>query len=194
MPYKSAAQSSLLEAEKAASAAETADFNEEVRFPTVGTKLRPFVKAYMQEIAKGLYRDGYNVETMREGEVVIVVIPTDQLFVPNEGKLMQGATKKIDPIAKFLANHHDFKILICVHTDDTGSENYLLDLSELRVNAILDYFESKHYDISDVIGFPMGMSQPLAENDTRANRSLNRRVEFYIVPNDGLITKARGKK
>ncbi len=190
IPCYSSAQSSLIESQQD----DGPTFEDEIRFPLVGPKLKVFVKAYMQEVAKGLYREGYKVETMRQGEVVIVIIPSDELFIPNEDDLLPSAGKKLDPIAKFLATHNDYKMLICAHTDDTGSEGYSLDLSEMRINAILDYFEAKHYNVNDVIGFPIGFGQPTVDNDTRLNRAQNRRIEFYIIPSEGILAKARNKK
>lgn len=170
------------------------DIDQEVRFPQVGPKLKSYVTSYMQEVARNLSRDGYNVETMRSGEVVIVVIPTDDIFYPNEEKMLPTASKLIGRFGSFLTPDQRFKVLIAVHSDDTGSEEYNFDLTELRVNAIFDYFESQHRNVDNMIGYPMGASDPLEDNDTRAHRATNRRVEIYIVPSTALLNEARSKK
>lgn len=173
---------------------EAVDIDQEVRFPQVGPKLKAYITSYMQETAKNLYRDGYDVETMRGGEVVVAVIPTDHLFYPNETSLLPDASKILDRFANYVGDPARFKVLLAAHSDDTGSEEYGYELTERRINALLDYYESRHLPVEDVIGFPMGASDPVTDNDTRLGRAHNRRIEIFLVPNTGLLDEARGKK
>jgi len=73
------------------------------------------------------------------------------------------------------------------HTDSTGPEAYNRLLSERRAQAIADYLQSQN-KVSDtdieVVG--MGESSPIASNDTREGRALNRRVDILF---EGVITK-----
>jgi len=73
------------------------------------------------------------------------------------------------------------------HTDSTGPEAYNQLLSERRAQAIADYLQSQN-KVSDtdieVVG--MGESNPIASNDTREGRALNRRVDILF---EGVITK-----
>jgi outer membrane protein OmpA-like peptidoglycan-associated protein len=68
------------------------------------------------------------------------------------------------------------------HTDNTGSENYNLDLSTRRATTVRDYLATK-YGIDKqrlpVEGY--GKSRPIGDNSTDAGRALNRRVEFVNV-------------
>lgn len=183
------AQSSLIEQEAANSAAQ--EFDNELRSPLVGPKLRAYVRAYMKSIAENLYREGYDVETMREGEVVITVIPTDNLFAPNDTVLMPAAYKVLEHFKQYATPDDRFKIVIAVHSDDTGSEDYLYDLTEHRTVAVLDYLESIGFSPDNIIGFPKGNSSPIAESTSRANRAKNRRLEIFIVPSQELLAQAR---
>lgn len=187
------AQSSLIEQDAANKADQ--DFDDELRSPMVGPKLRTYIRAYMKSIAESLYREGYNVETMREGEVVIAVIPTDMLFAPNDTVLMPSASRKLDYFKQYAVPDDRFKIVVAVHSD-TGSEDYLYDLTEHRTVAVLDYFESLGFNPDNLIGFPKGNSSPVAESTSRANRAKNRRLEIFIVPSQELLAQARqsGKK
>lgn len=183
------AQSSLIEQE--ATDLGEQEFDNELRSPLVGVKLRPYVRTYMKSIAESLYHDGFDVETMREGEVVIAVIPTDGLFAPNEVKLMQSAYPTLNHFRQFATPDDRFKIVLAVHSDDTGSEEYLYDLTEQRIVAIIDYLESIGFNPDNIIGFPKGNSSPIAESTSRANRAKNRRLEIFIVPSEELLTQAR---
>lgn len=184
-----AAQSSLMEQEEAAAVEQ--EFDNELRTPLVGPKLRSYVRSYMKSVAEGLYRQGYDVETMREGEVVITVIPTDELFAPNDTVLMPTANAKLETFKQFAHPENSFKIVIAVHSDDTGSEDYLYDLTECRTVAVLDYFEKLGFNLSNVLGFPKGDTDPIAESTSRANRAKNRRLEIFIIPNEDLLAQAR---
>lgn len=183
------AQSSLIEAEKELEAMQ--EFDNELRSPMVGPKLRSFVRTYMKTIAEDLFRQKYDVETMREGEVVIAVIPTDLLFAPNDTSLMPSAPKQLEYFKQFANPDDRFKIVIAVHSDDTGSEDYLYDLTERRTVAILDYLEEIGFNPDSIVGFPKGNSSPIAESTSRANRAKNRRLEIFIVPSEELLTQAR---
>lgn len=183
------AQSSLIEQEKEAEALQ--EFDNELRSPMVGPKLRAYIRAYMKSIAEELYRQGYEVETMREGEVVITVIPTDKLFAPNDTVLMPSASASLEHFRQYAQPDDRFKIVVTVHSDDTGSEDYLYALTERRTVAILDYLEANGFNPDNLVGFPKGSSSPVAESTSRANRAKNRRLEMFIVPSQELLTQAR---
>lgn len=172
------------------------EFDNELRMPMVGPKLRSYVRSYMKSVAESLYHAHYEVETMREGEVVIAIIPTDDLFAPNDTVLMPTASQKLDYFKQYAKPVDRFKIVIAVHSDDTGSEDYLYDLTERRTVAILDYLEALGFNPDNIIGFPKGNSSPIAESTSRANRTKNRRLEIFIVPSNELLNLARqsGKK
>lgn len=71
------------------------------------------------------------------------------------------------------------KVEVVGHTDSNGSEAYNQALSERRAVTVKNWFESV------IPGFPVvasgaGESTPLASNDTRDGRRLNRRVEITV--------------
>jgi len=73
-------------------------------------------------------------------------------------------------------------ILITGHTDEKGPDDYNQTLSEKRAQSVAAYLLIYHGISSDrtiIKGF--GENQPIAENDTEENRSLNRRVEFIRI-------------
>jgi outer membrane protein OmpA-like peptidoglycan-associated protein len=131
---------------------------------------------------------------MRHGEVVVVTVQTDDLFQPNDTTLTRNATNILSRFKRFLSTDNKFKLILAVHSDDTGSEEYLSDLTENRINAILDYYERENCSIDNIVGFPKGASEPLYDNNSRSNRAANRRLEVYIVPDTPLIEESTAKK
>jgi outer membrane protein OmpA-like peptidoglycan-associated protein len=68
------------------------------------------------------------------------------------------------------------------HTDSTGAESYNQTLSEARASSVARYLESQKVVPQRIITRGMGESQPIADNDTREGRALNRRVEIILTP------------
>jgi OOP family OmpA-OmpF porin len=66
------------------------------------------------------------------------------------------------------------------HTDSTGPEDYNLDLSVRRAQAVADYIISEGIDASIIDVSGEGESNPIASNDTREGRAENRRVDIHV--------------
>jgi len=67
------------------------------------------------------------------------------------------------------------------HTDAVGTDAYNQDLSERRSNAVMDYLAGKGVSPSRLSSKGFGESNPIATNETREGRALNRRVELRLV-------------
>lgn len=162
--------------------------------PAVPEKLATFVKNYMKREAVALHKMGYKIETMRKGEVVIATIPTDRLFAPNDTLLMPSADKDLKNFLPYFRTPDKFKVVLALHTDDSGSEDYLNALAEKRIVALYDYFDSHAANTDGLVGYPIAGIEPLEENTTREGRSANRRLEIYIVPSSVLLKELAPSK
>lgn len=162
--------------------------------PEVPAKLNAFVKGYMKREALALHKAGYKVETMRKGEIVIATIPTDKLFAPNDTVLLPSAAKELRPFLPYFKVQDKFKIILAIHTDDTGSDAYLTQLAEKRIVALYDYFDNNATHTESLTGYPIAANDPLKDNNSGANRAENRRLEIYIVPSTGLIDEMKTSK
>lgn len=159
--------------------------------PEVPAKLNAFVKGYMKREAIALHKAGYKVETMRKGEIVIATIPTDKLFAPNDTILMPTAQQLLRTFLPYFKTPDKFKVILAIHTDDSGSDKYLSDLSSKRIMALYDYFDANASHTDNLIGYPIAGNEPLRENTSRAGRADNRRLEIYILPYNGLIEEIK---
>lgn len=164
--------------------------------PEVPEKQKDYIKAYMKREAQALQKMGYKVETMRKGEVVIATIPAELLFAPNDTVLMAQADKQLKAFLPYFRTPDKFRVILAMHSDNTGSEDYLYKLTERRIVALYDYFDSKANNTESLQGYPRADSEPAAgmSNDTRSGRRANRRLEIYIVPGSVLIDDAKNKK
>jgi len=67
------------------------------------------------------------------------------------------------------------------HSDSTGPEDLNLQLSRDRAAAVRTYLVEAGIDAARVTAAGLGGERPIATNDTRAGRVLNRRVEIHFI-------------
>jgi len=67
------------------------------------------------------------------------------------------------------------------HTDDVGDDDYNLDLSLQRAEAVRDHLVSVGVDPSKIATVGMGEGMPIASNNTPEGRAENRRVEVLLL-------------
>ncbi len=174
---------------------EQSTLQQHLETPAVPEKMHQTLVAYMRREAESLHKLGYRVETMRKGEIVIATIPTDRIFLPNSTTIIKSsADKLLKPFVNYLRTPGRYKLLITVHTDNTGKPQYTFNLSEERVMALYDWFDNQAGESQSLFGFPLGDTTPLVDNNTRKNRAKNRRIEIYIVPDQELINSLKNKK
>jgi outer membrane protein OmpA-like peptidoglycan-associated protein len=109
----------------------------------------------------------------------------DVLFDTGRAELKPGATRKLDQLAQFLAEHPDRRVQIDGFTDSVGSDSYNEELSQRRANAVRSALLSRGVDASRIGTEGYGKSYPVADNGDSGGRQLNRRVEVVIGGNDG---------
>jgi outer membrane protein OmpA-like peptidoglycan-associated protein len=116
----------------------------------------------------------------RETDRGLVVTLGDLLFETGRADLKGGATSNLDKLALFLGEYPDRTVLIEGHTDNVGSDDQNLDLSNRRAYAVRSYLADAGISGSRLSSTGMGESAPIASNDTDTGRQQNRRVEIII--------------
>jgi OmpA-OmpF porin, OOP family len=122
-------------------------------------------------------------------EPVVVEAPAKKLsmkldssssFALGSAILSDDAKTQIVKVVDVLAAYPQARVMISGHTDSSGSEAFNQKLSEQRANAVAQVLQSHGIDVSRITAVGMGESQPIASNDTKAGREMNRRVEINI--------------
>jgi outer membrane protein OmpA-like peptidoglycan-associated protein len=68
------------------------------------------------------------------------------------------------------------------NTDNEGEPKFdNKKLSQDRAQSVVDYLAKEGVDKGRLQAMGYGSSNPLAPNDTAANKALNRRVEFHVL-------------
>jgi OOP family OmpA-OmpF porin len=84
----------------------------------------------------------------------------------------------LNELAEVLLERSDVIVIISGHTDNTGSASYNNTLSRKRAEAVRSYLVKQGVPKARFKIEYMGLTTPIAPNDTREGRALNRRVEF----------------
>ena len=95
--------------------------------------------------------------------------------------LQPGAQMELLRLADYLKRNPDRKILIEGHTDNTGSSEYNLQLSQLRAQSVESYLVSSGVPADRIRAIGYGETRPEAPNDSATGRQQNRRVEIVIL-------------
>ncbi len=88
---------------------------------------------------------------------------------------------ELDKVVDFLKQNSHVSIEISGHTDSKGSDEYNLNLSQGRSQAVVDYVASQGIDKNRLQAHGYGEAKPIDTNDTDEGRANNRRVEFTIL-------------
>lgn len=97
-------------------------------------------------------------------------------------------TDILSELQKFLAENKSVtKLRIEGHTDNSGTPQHNLKLSQERADSVVKYLVSKGVDQSRLVGVGYGMTRPVKANDNAADKALNRRTEFHVQEIDGKV-------
>jgi len=125
----------------------------------------------------------------REGNLLAVTFKGDVTFDINSTEVRRGLYTEINRVAGVLNQYPDTLIRVEGHTDSKGSDEYNMNLSKRRADAVKTLLSQRGVADSrmEVVGF--GKIMPVATNDTEAGRQMNRRVEIKIAPKTQEQTK-----
>jgi outer membrane protein OmpA-like peptidoglycan-associated protein len=85
----------------------------------------------------------------------------------------------LDEIAKLMQGKPDLKLKVVGHTDNQGTAEYNLDLSQRRAANVVAALTTGYGISADrLTAEGAGLTQPIASNDTEEGRAKNRRVEL----------------
>jgi len=106
---------------------------------------------------------------------------TDANFEFNKAEVSESSYHILDRVVSIMMENPDLAMEIAAHTDNVGSFEFNLDLSQKRAESIVNYLVSKGIERARLVGNGYGEARPIAGNDTEEGRMHNRRVEFLIL-------------
>jgi outer membrane protein OmpA-like peptidoglycan-associated protein len=110
----------------------------------------------------------------------IVLTLQDVLFDTGKAALKPGAERSLDQIATFLNEHPERRVQVEGFTDSKGTNDYNLELSQSRADAVAMAIMQRGIDAQRVRALGYGEEYPKASNTNAGSRQLNRRVEIIV--------------
>ena len=98
----------------------------------------------------------------------------------DKSNIRPDAAVILDEAVRILGTGGGSAVAIEGHTDWIGTDAYNQGLSERRANAVMNYLVDHGVDASRLSTTGYGESRPIASNQTREGRALNRRVELLV--------------
>jgi len=114
-------------------------------------------------------------------EVGNKVILKNIFFDTNKFELKAESKAELQKLIEFLQLNKTIRIEISGYTDDVGTHQVNVALSEKRANAVYQYLSASGITASRLVYKGYGEDQPIAPNTSEDNRALNRRTEFMII-------------
>jgi outer membrane protein OmpA-like peptidoglycan-associated protein len=144
----------------------------------------------MDQQAKEIQQNIPGAVVERVGEGLQVTFESGLLFDYDSDVLRDAARKNLATLAASLEKYPNTDLMIVGHTDATGPDAYNMSLSERRAAAASNYLASEGVARTRLRSTGRGESEPVAPNDTEANRQKNRRVEVAIYANEQFKAQA----
>ena len=98
--------------------------------------------------------------------------------------LNKRSVAELNKLVTFLEKNTSVTIEIGGHTDNVGTNEYNIELSEKRAKNVFDYIVNKGISADRLTFKGYSFSEPIADNKTTKGRAINRRTEFKIISVD----------
>jgi len=147
----------------------------------------------MDQQAKEIQQNVPGAMVERVGEGVDVTFASATLFDSESDVLSESARANLSSLAQSLTKYPNTEVMIVGHTDSTGTEMNDMTLSTRRAKAAENYLASQGVSRSRMRSVGRGATEPVAPNDTEADRQRNRRVEVAIYANEQFRTQAKNQ-
>ncbi len=119
---------------------------------------------------------------LEEKEEQILKVAFDNLeFETAKDIIRTSSYPSLNDLANLLVTKPSYGLRIAGHTDNVGTDEYNMELSHKRADAVKNYLMSKGVPASKLVVEYYGESRPIADNKTKEGKQKNRRVEMTVI-------------
>ncbi|WP_290762826.1 OmpA family protein [Fibrobacter sp. UBA4297] len=111
----------------------------------------------------------------------IILSMSDILFDVGRATLKTDLMTSLAKIAGILSVYQQFDVSIEGNTDNTGSEEFNMTLSQQRAENVMKFLVEQGIAETRLTAKGLGMTMPIADNSTKEGRQKNRRVDLVIT-------------
>jgi len=123
--------------------------------------------------------------TFRKGQMVLE-LPSEILFASGSADLSAAGKTSLTEVLNILLEFKDRRFMIAGHTDTDPIKSKKFksnwDLSNARALSVVQFMIGAGFPPTSVAAAGYGEFDPVAPNDSDANKQLNRRIEIILVP------------
>lgn len=102
-------------------------------------------------------------------------------FEPNSAEFSGSYAQVLDVGVGVLTRDQSLQLVIEGHTDDQGPADANLELSQLRAEAVMNYFVENGIDPGRLTAIGYGETEPVVPNDSAEGRARNRRIQYVLT-------------
>jgi outer membrane protein OmpA-like peptidoglycan-associated protein len=117
----------------------------------------------------------------------MVITMGDVLFDTDRAQLKSGGVRNLEKLSEFLKQYPQRHAMIEGFTDNTGSDSHNQDLSSRRADTVRATLVEMGVGMERLTTHGYGESYPVAGNDNRGGRQMNRRVEVVLSDDSGVV-------
>ena len=105
-------------------------------------------------------------------------------FLESQTRMRESARPELERVVALAAACRGAVISVTGHTDASGDEAWNQQLSLARARAVGDWLVARGVEAERVVFIGAGSSEPIASNETRYGRSVNRRIDITFAYED----------
>ena len=153
----------------------------------VGALAGAGVGQYMDRQQRALEAElsGTGVGVARQGDNLVLRMPSDVTFATNQSSLDSRFLPVLDDVARVLGEYDRSMVDVIGHTDSSGGDAINQPLSERRASSVAAYLMNNGVIRERLYVAGVSSRNPIASNDTVQGKAQNRRVEILIRPFTG---------
>lgn len=154
----------------------------------IGAGIGAAIGADLDRQAADLRADFANgeIQVINTGTELIVRMPQDILFDVDSAVVRPDLQGDLGKLAGNLQEYPNSIVTVEGHTDNDGSADYNLQLSQRRAEAVVSILAANGVSQTRLVALGKGEGEPVADNLTAEGKQQNRRVEIIIQPTESL--------
>jgi outer membrane protein OmpA-like peptidoglycan-associated protein len=137
--------------------------------------------------------EGAQVESVTDAnnlQAIKVTFESGILFATGKSDLNASSKAALNKFANTLKETPETDVTIYGHTDNTGTREVNVKLSNDRAAAVAAFLNNNGVATNRMKTEGKAFDEPVADNSTADGRAKNRRVEIYITANQQMINQA----
>lgn len=123
---------------------------------------------------------GTGVSVTLNGNDIQLNMPSDITFTVNQADIKPQFYSVLNSVALVLKEYKGTIVNVAGYTDNTGSDQHNLQLSQQRAQNVASYLTSQGVAGNRFSAVGYGKANPIASNSTEAGRAKNRRVVITL--------------